>query len=318
MLRVDRVAIDDDFFDLGGDSLLAVEVGLHVEAAFGVVLPLTAMFEAPTVSGMARALEDVRSGAALKVPRLVPLRPEGTTRPLFVVSGLGGHAFALRELAQLLSANQRVFGMRPRGLDDRQPPHDRIEDMAAYYIEAIREFAPDGPYDLAGFSAGGIVAYEIAQQLLAAGAQMGLLALIDTPGPGYRRHGPRHEERRSLVDRLTRHAAAIAERRPRAAIGYCAERATAVYRRMWRRAIDAYTPRPIDCRVVLFSAADKSRWRDADVLDAAMGWGELTGGRLQVCAVPGDHLQIAKPPHVKGLADALQNALREAQGRQGT
>jgi amino acid adenylation domain-containing protein len=177
VLGVDRLGAHDDFFDLGGQSILATRLVARLRGELGVDVPVAMLVQAPTVEAMARAL--AAGERAVRLP-LVPLQTFGDRPPLFMVHPAGGHVICYRGLAVSLAPDQPVYGLQPRGLEDGMEPIDSLPEMAAYYVEAIRRFRPRGPYRLGGWSFGGVVAWEMARQLRAADETVDLLALLDT------------------------------------------------------------------------------------------------------------------------------------------
>jgi acetoacetyl-CoA synthetase len=172
-----HVELEDDFFDLGGDSILAIELMVEIETAFGHDLPMTTVYDAPTVAALAQVIaEQTRPVASC----LVLLKPGAIGEPLFIAHGLGGSVMELRQVANAIDTRRAVYGIEARGLDGNAEPFDTIEDMAQFYIEAIRQIQPRGPYLLAGFSFGGLVALEIAQLLSRQNETVQFLALLDS------------------------------------------------------------------------------------------------------------------------------------------
>jgi acetoacetyl-CoA synthetase len=168
---------EDDFFDLGGDSILAIELMAEIEKAFGQDLPMTAVYDAPTVMALAQVIvEQSRPVASC----LVLLKPGAQAEPLFIAHGLGGSVMELRHVANAIDTGRPVYGIEAQGLDGSAEPFDNIEDMARFYIEAIRQVQPHGPYLLAGFSFGGLVALEMAQLLSRENETVQFLALLDS------------------------------------------------------------------------------------------------------------------------------------------
>lgn len=168
---------DDNFFELGGNSLLAARLLAEARQLTGRALPLATMLVAPTIARLAAMMEE---GA--QVPSsslLVPLRA-GSGAPLFLVHGLSGTVMECWPLVGALRSARPVYGLQARGLDGEQLPQQRIEEIAASYIEQMRSVQAHGPYTLVGFSFGGLIALEIAQQLQASGQQVELLCLLDT------------------------------------------------------------------------------------------------------------------------------------------
>ena len=180
VLGVGMIALHDDFFDLGGDSLLAIRLIGACNTAFGATLPMSTLFENRTIAAMANILRD--KNANLPTSRLVTLRAgaPGVT-PLFCVHPHGGTAFCYSAFAGHLPPSLPVLGLQAAGLDEGEAPAVSVTAMAADYIEAVRAVQPAGPYRLLGYSFGGLVAYEMARQLLAGGARVSFLALLDAP-----------------------------------------------------------------------------------------------------------------------------------------
>lgn len=183
VLGVDFVGLRNNFFELGGNSLQAVNLFAQIEKQFGKNLPLATLFQSATVAEIAEIIRQEKWLAPWE--SLVPIQPNGSKPPLFYIHGGGGNLLIYRDLAYSLGSDQPVYGLQPRGLDGKYVPFQRIEDMAAYYLTQIRNLQPDGPYLLAGLSSGGNIAWEIAQILQTQGEKVALLALFDTSGPDY-------------------------------------------------------------------------------------------------------------------------------------
>jgi phthiocerol/phenolphthiocerol synthesis type-I polyketide synthase E len=178
LLGTDAITLDQNFFDLGGDSSLAVRMFSQIEDVFGVKLPLATLYEAPTIDELARILRG--EVASLGWSPLVPVQPLGSHPPLFCMHGAGGTVLIYRDLSRHLGLDQPFYGLQSQGLDGDRPPLTTIEEMATLYLKDIRRTQPSGPYFLAGYCGGGTIAYEVAQQLHEAGEQVALLALFDT------------------------------------------------------------------------------------------------------------------------------------------
>jgi phthiocerol/phenolphthiocerol synthesis type-I polyketide synthase E len=178
LLAVESVGVDQNYFDLGGDSALAVRLFAQIEKIFGIKLPLATIFDAPTIEELARVLRS--QAPAARWSPLVPIQPAGSRPPFFCIHGPGGNVLIYRDLSRQLGGEQPFYGLQSQGIDGQQPLLTRIEEMAALYVEEIQQVQPRGPYFLGGYSVGGIVAFEVAQQLIAKGEQVAMLALLDT------------------------------------------------------------------------------------------------------------------------------------------
>ena len=183
LLSQSPVGRDDDFFLLGGDSLLLVELQTRLRDAFGV--SLGDLYEDSTVSGIAAA---VRAGAApdsvsrsRPLPVLIPLRSAGTRPPLFLVHGRLGQALVSPRFLQLLGDDQPVWAFQARGLDGVQAPHETIESMAADYLAEMRRRQPEGPYFIGSLCVGALIAIAMARTLEATGQTVLPLLLLDPP-----------------------------------------------------------------------------------------------------------------------------------------
>jgi thioesterase domain-containing protein/acyl carrier protein len=178
ILDIDSVGFEQDYFDLGGDSSLAVQMFAQLEKIFKVKLPLATLYDAPTIEQMARILCGEAKGSDWSP--LVAIQPSGSRPPFFCFHGAGGNVLNYRKLSHYLGADQPVYGLQSQGLDGGAPLLKSIEDMAALYVREIRKLQPHGPYFLGGYCMGGTVAYEAAQQLQTAGERVAMLALLDT------------------------------------------------------------------------------------------------------------------------------------------
>ncbi len=322
----DHVGLDDDFFQLGGDSLQAVQLFLQIEKRLGHPLPRSVLFEAGTVAAMAKHIETATSTGCV-----VPIRPDGRRPPLFCVHDINGEVLNFRPLAQRLDADQPVYGIQSAGLDGTEPPLVRIEDMAARYITEMRRVQPSGPYSIGGYSMGGWIAYEMAQQLSQIGQSVALLALFDTT--------PRQTSGRAPLSKwLGHHRRRLSELQPVDIGPYLAQRVRnmgeiatikargKLFSTAWRMAeergksipallyrpaeanlmaVRSYHPKPYDGDAVLFKA-EPYAWMAAD---AHEGWQTLIGGTLEIRSVPGQHDDLLEEPNVRDLARALSDCL---------
>jgi phthiocerol/phenolphthiocerol synthesis type-I polyketide synthase E len=178
LLRVHEVEPTQNFFDLGGDSSLGVEMFSKIEEIFRVKLPLASLYDASTIQELARVITD--EGRASRWSPLVAIQPDGSRPPLFCVHGAGGTVLIYRELSRYLGNDQPFYGLQSVGMDGSHAPLASVEEMAGAYIRDVRKVQSRGPYFLCGYCSGGTIAYEMAQQLQSAGETVALLVMLDT------------------------------------------------------------------------------------------------------------------------------------------
>ena len=322
------VGVTDNFFELGGHSLAAVRLFALIEKRLGKKVPLTSVFQGATVERLAMILrQDTKAPPPCS---LVAIQPGGSRRPLFLIHPAGGHVFPYVHLAQRLGSDQPTYGLQARGLEQALQSHSRIEDMAAHYIEALRTVQPAGPYLLGGWSMGGVVALEMAQQFHAQGERVALLVLLDTRIPAadedladedfearllidfVRYFGlsldprdslarlPKHE----LLERVLEHAKRaglmpldieVSQARP--FIELC---------KADFRATRNYVLRRYPGRITLFKAGQELGGPSSD---PTLGWSDWADGGVEVEVVPGNHATMVYKPHVEVLAAKLLSCL---------
>ncbi len=180
-LGTSEVNPDDDFFDLGGHSLMAVELFDRIANELGVEVPLASIFEAPTVRGLADLIR--QDGWRPSRDALVTLTRTGRRPALFMVAAGDGNSVGFGALARRLGEDQPFYALAPRGMNGGAPLHTSVQAMAAHYIRRIRTVQPHGPYHLGGRCLGSLVAYEMACRLEAAGDEVALLVVLDSGGP---------------------------------------------------------------------------------------------------------------------------------------
>jgi thioesterase domain-containing protein len=297
-LGVSPIGVDDDFFDLGGHSLLAVRMMARVRHRLGRSAPLTVLFRSPTIAALARALSE--HPGAHDDAIVVALREEGDEPPLFCVHPVGGDVLCYVELARAMGAGRPVYGVRAQ-LSAAAPA--TIEAMAARYLKEIRRIAPSGPYLLAGWSMGGLIALEIARRLTAAGDDVGLLALLDT-------HPPALGEAPGLsdLDRAAQVAQARAalEREGLVAGGDPDDEITRRLGVFERNAVAAagFTVPRLDVPIHLLAAA-----QDGAPETLAQEWADRTGAEVVLDVVPGDHYGLLTNENAHAIAAALDQQM---------
>jgi thioesterase domain-containing protein/acyl carrier protein len=186
VLGIPKIGIHDNFFDLGGHSLKAAQLFFLLEQVYGRHLPLATLFQAPTIAELASVLS--REQWVPPWQSLVAIQPSGTAIPIFMVPGVGGNVLIFAQLTRLLGPDQPFYGLQARGLDGKEEPFISVPEMARHYIAEIRTLRPQGPYIVVGVCTGGLIAYEMAQQLFEQGEAV-TLGVMDTWHPiSYRHH----------------------------------------------------------------------------------------------------------------------------------
>ncbi|HSZ74499.1 MAG TPA: non-ribosomal peptide synthetase [Rhizomicrobium sp.] len=332
---LDLPAIDREanFFDLGGDSLLTLNMMFEIEEVLDIELPVTMIYQTPTIASLSEAIEQ---HAEYKFSPLVPIR-SGEGPPLFIVHGVGGNVMELFGFGKHIET--RVYAIQARGLDGREEPNHSIAEMAAYYLSAIRVMQPNGPYNLAGYSSGGLIACEMAQQLKANGTNAQSLTLIDTQTNA--RQWPLAVWFDVLRRRGHHHRAAIRLLSTKEKIIYGAKIAASFYGRiLWRlglgkadisapteiriptalqkvfqatlEAVANYRPKRYDGEVLLCV----SQLGNPMMAEPQKIWRRYVR-KLDVQIIPGDHRTMIEGENGKVLADVLSAHLKRAQARSG-
>jgi amino acid adenylation domain-containing protein len=319
LLDLRPIGVHDDFFALGGHSLLAVRLLARIEDRTGRALPLTELFRGATLAELAQAL---RRDAPLPFSPLVPLRASGTgdpRPPLFLVHPVGGSALVYRELTQHLGPEQPVYGLQAPGLEPGEAPLSTVEAMASLYLAALRGVQPRGPYALAGWSFGGLVAFEMARLLEAEGEETRLI-LLDTEAPGLVAAPDLGDV--GGLDEATARALFAAEAgisREEAEV-LLAERPAAALLAVFQANAEAarrYAPGPYGGRLALLRAgelppdlppAEAAAAADLVARHPDYGWAARVR-EVDLHVLPGSHFTLLREPSVAGLAELLGDLL---------
>lgn len=181
-LKLSYIQLDDDFFELGGHSILAVEVMSSLDKKIDTQLPLTTIFKHPTVRSFAALLENGEEMEAANPSwsSLVPIKPEGSKPPIYVIHGVAANITNYFKLIDHVDKDQPIYGLQAKGLNGLDSPNVGLENIAAHYVNEILAHNPEGPYHIGGYSFGGYVAFEMARQLIAKNKPMGKLIIFDT------------------------------------------------------------------------------------------------------------------------------------------
>ncbi|MBL1217752.1 MAG: amino acid adenylation domain-containing protein [Planctomycetes bacterium] len=333
ILGLDRVSIDDGFFDLGGNSLLAAKYFARIEKVLRHRVPLATLYRAPTVRQLATVIEKIQEGTAPSWSPLVPLKAGDDGTPLICIHPAGGNLLFFREFVTHLSARQTVYGLQAQGLDGRTPCLRSVEEMAELYLREVRRMQPNGPYFFVGASFGGVVGFDMCHRLSAMGEQVGMLAMIDTYGPGYEISMSYmvKESVRHLIGRVLQKAG-LGRRTPAATPGAHADRSarSGQPRRKQRRQLLPFYFRKVNMANRKANQLYRhTRWEgNIDLYTAAerppglsfpddLGWTDLVGGTLRIQQICGDHLGIASGPGARLIATAVQARMNAALGRNG-
>ena len=335
VLGIDSIGIEDNFFVLGGQSLLAISLFNKIEQEFNQTLPLNILFQAPTIEKLAAILQD--STELPSHSSLIPIQPHGTKPPFFCIHGQQGNVLNLRKLSHYLGSDQPFYGLQAQGLDGQARPSGSIADMARKYIQAIRTIQPHGPYFLGGNSMGGTIALEMAQQLQQAGEEVALLAMFDSFNKNaFPRLMVRQQNylaylfHQGLSKSFVMEIKELAERKGQqllACLYSSLERhlphklAISLVAEANMQAKWGYEPKPFSGKITLFRAQEpatfnkqylptRQDWFDRDLQN---GWGDLAELGLEIHSVPGDHYSIFDEPHVSVLATELKACLAKTQ-----
>jgi len=306
VLQLSSVGIDDNFFDLGGDSALALELFHEIALACGRELPPVMIYHAPTIAALAALLEQPTTP---RVPPLVQLKSGSGQPPVFIAHGLGGSVIDFYQIVKHIQTPRAIHGMQAKGIDGVEEPFDRIEDMARYSLDAVRQLQPHGPYLLIGFSLGGLVTLEMAQQLIAEGETIGLLAMLDSyPHVSRLTRGQRARlSTRQTWRRVARKLQWLGVSPPyQTTVEVSPSPALQHFRDISYLALERYQPRFYPGKINFVRAAIPTDFP----ADPVAVWSNLAQ-ELELNTVPGDHLGIMTT-HFESLASVISGYLREA------
>jgi len=306
VLQLSSVGIDDNFFDLGGDSALALELFHEIALACGRELPPVMIYHAPTIAALAALLEQPTTP---RVPPLVQLKSGSGQPPVFIAHGLGGSVMDFYQIVKHIQTPHAIHGMQAKGIDGVEEPFDRIEDMARYSLDAVRQLQPHGPYFLIGFSLGGLVTLEMAQQLIAEGETIGLLAMLDSyPHVSRLTRGQRARlSTRQTWRRVARKLQWLGVSPPyQTTVEVSPSPALQHFRDISYLALERYQPRFYPGKINFVRAAIPTDFP----ADPVAVWSNLAQ-ELELNTVPGDHLGIMTT-HFESLASVISSYLRDA------
>jgi amino acid adenylation domain-containing protein len=332
VLRTKPIGLEEDFFDLGGNSLLAIRMLARVEKALNTRVTLATLMFAPTIERLAAMLRDPNS---LRRPQVFGIQPNGLRPPFFCV----GAGPLFRMLASRLGSDQPFLGVPLPDINVLPAPYS-LEDIAAHCVETLRQVQPHGPYFLGGWSDAGVMAYEMAQQLERLGETVALVVLFDAENQAHRPDAASPLSMRTdfLGQWLRLQCRTLLNLKPRERVPHVRQRLT--FRLAWLKGLawglayrihrragwsfhhglhnvefvsvfasKNYQPQPYHGRVLLFRRADRPA---SGYDDLAYGWGHIVSG-LEIHEVPGNHIDMFLEPNVHAMADKLRECLLEAQ-----
>jgi amino acid adenylation domain-containing protein len=329
ILEIRSIGVTDNFFYLGGNSLLAMRLLAQIERIFGEDLPLSLLFQEPTIEHLAGVLR--RQGGYQPSP-LVKIQTEGSKPPFFCMHPVGGSVICYYELARHMGTDYPLYGLQAIGLDGEQEPSARIEDMVAQYLKAVRSIQPEGPYFLGGWSMGGVLAFEMAQQLQEQGQRIGMLVLMDSWAPMPDESRPVNESEAVLLTRFARDLGGryaknlIVSEEIINSLDYN-ERFNYVLEQAKKSTIlpqdteltqiknlfkvyqfnivgaRSYVPEVYTNQITFF----RSMERQTNMFqDPVIGWKGLSSEPIKVYDIPGSHYTILAKPYVQTLSDILK------------
>lgn len=337
VLGLNKIGVTDNFFEIGGHSLLAARLFAHIEREMGEALPLAVLFQAPTIKEISNIIKKKDTKAIWST--LVPIRKAGSKPPLFLVHGAEGNVLLYRDLANYLGADQPVYGFQSKGLDGKEELVTHFPEMAANYIKEMKKVQRDGPYYLGGYCLGGAIAYEMAQQLKQNGDEIALIALLESYNirqapdrfPFYYKiyHYIQHigfqigniilskSENRSryfkdkLKLELSRYKIkfniVLSKLSVKAGIGKGLNYTHLMIDKINDKALYEYIPQMYDGKVALF----KPKRYYAGLNDPSFGWGKLTSGGIKIIEMPINPRGILNKPFVKDLAQKLKEEINQ-------
>ena len=328
VLQIRPIGVNDDYFELGGQSLLAIQIMARIREQWGQSIPLTQLFQDRTIESLSIALR--RRNAQPTHDATIVLLQAGDARktPLFLVHPVGGTVFCYADLLRHLDGRP-CYGFQARGVDGPEEPFTQIERMAHTYNLLLQEVQSRGPYQIGGWSMGGVVALEMAQQLQAQGKDVDSLVLIDAHFPADR--DARASDDAYLLRQFARHLGLPARSRRQIPAGRdVAEmllhvlhearqanlvlpdftppqlaRRFAVFKANWR-ALAEYAPQQYGGRVLLCVAEDN----EPEEVAGIQRWPQVLKGEVETQYLPGDHFSLVREPDVRRLGAYLVEKLR--------
>ena len=333
ILKMPKVSVKDSFFDLGGQSLMAVRLFNQIEKEFGQRFPLAMLYKASSIEDLANKIIN-KEDKNTEWPSLIPIQPQGSNTPLFLVHGAGGNVLLYNALAKHLEPDYPLYGLQSQGLDGQSKPLETIEEMAERYLNEIKTVQPHGPYFLGGYCMGGTIAYEMAQKLINSGEQVSMVAMLDTYNFV---KALKVSFTEFIFQKLKFHVKNFTQLRPSEMLSYFKEKkriagdggwdhirtempGTTLQEESFGRAEsgieasvqsindhagDIYFPKPYPGSLTLF----KPQKNYSFYPDPQMGWGDLALGGLDIVELPVNPHAMLVEPYVTMLASEIKKRL---------
>ncbi|MCI5136472.1 MAG: hypothetical protein D3920_15720, partial [Candidatus Electrothrix sp. AW2] len=330
LFDISPISVQDDFFDIGGDSLLAMRLIFHIREEFDRTLPLHTLFQNRTLEQLAAILRQDTPVSAWQP--MICLQSEGDKTPIFFAHASGGSAFNALEFSSFMGKDRPFYAIHPRGAELGDPFHDSIEEMAADYVTAMREIQPQGPYLMAGWSFGGTVIFEMTRLLEQAGETAPLLIMIDTPEP--EAVVWKENDVEFLMDRLPHyHGVSVDELDENSSdedkVAYLLKEIKMVgmlrpdidqnHAQHWfsmykhhNRLVGLYKPSsPVQSKVLFFKPAERIPFDD-QMGKPIEKWQPFVLGGLEMRKAPGNHFTMVSPANTAALVSQMKAYIDES------
>jgi acyl transferase domain-containing protein/thioesterase domain-containing protein/acyl carrier protein len=333
LLGIDHVALDDDFFALGGHSLIGVRLFARIRKSWQVDLELALLFEARTIRQLAEVIAKLRQPATTESrvwSALVPIQPNGSRIPLFCVHAIGGDVLFYEQLAKALGPDQPFYAFKSPLIGRPHIGETSLTELASIYVSEMRAFYPQGPYLIGGASFGGNIAFEMARQLHAQGIEPALVVMFDTFVPGHERCVARTERAAGFMKGLRTGGLPYLQKKIAVKARYWGDHIRVRSRHLACKALNlAGMPLPLDLRYFLMDEAHRRALeshifepyagkltlmraadRGPEVLgkreDPTLGWASLAAGGLEIHDIPTGHIYMLFEPFVPQFARTLE------------
>jgi len=333
LLGVEQVGLDDDFFALGGHSLIGVRLFARIRKAWHVDLELAILFEARTIRHLTEVIAELRQPAAAESrvwSALVPIQPNGSRVPFFCAHAIGGDVLFYQQLAKALGPDQPFYAFKSPLISRPEIGETSLEELASIYVGEMRAFYPQGPYLIGGASFGGNIVFEMARQLHAQGIEPGLVVMFDTFVPGHEQSVAPSERASSFLKSLregglpylgkkiavkTKYWEGLLQVRRRhlackalklAGIPLSLDLRYFLMDEAHRRALARHVFEPYAGKLTLMRAADRGPQVLGKREDPTLGWGALAAGGLEIHNVPTEHIYMLFEPFVQQFARMLE------------